>query len=82
MWVMDVVARGAGLVVRNIVVLITMPRQACAWPQQKTIMMLNVAEKSLDLQKNRIVLGVIQAIVRLDGRGKGGTFTQKENTCS
>lgn len=68
MWVMVVVVRGAGLVVRNIVLLITIPKLVSARWQQKIIMMPNVAEKSLDSRKNPIVLEDIQAIVRRDGR--------------
>ena len=71
MWGTVVVARGAGLVVRNIVLLITMPRLVCAKGEQKITMMPNAAEKSLDSQKNPIVLEAIQVIVLRDGRGKG-----------
>lgn len=70
MWAKDVVKRGVGIVVRNIVLHTTMKRQESRIRQLAILMMETVATRTQDLISPSIAVEGIAHIVRRGGESK------------
>jgi len=70
MWAKDVVARGAGPVVKNTAARTMILPRATVCRRRKTITILFVAARRLDSRRRTIVEVGIQGIVRSDGKSK------------